>query len=229
VLADLQTDDPGAYEHEAIDRLLATEPDLIVIPGDLFQGSSTELDQHLREMRELLGRLEAPSGVYFVYGDVDGGGTADRLLTGTGIETLSDEIVRVEVADRVVLLGGSRLDHRSDSAAAMRADLEDAPGDGALRVLVAHRPDAVLDLPADSRIDLTIAGHTHGGQVVIPGFGPPVTMSDVPREVARGGLHEVDGNLVYVSTGVGVERGQAPRVRLFSPPSIGVVDLVDRT
>lgn len=226
VLADLQTDDPGEYEREAVDRLLAAEPDLIVIPGDLFQGSAIELDRHEREMRQLLDRLEAPAGVYFVYGDTDGGGVADRLLSGTGIVTLHDETVDVTVGDRRIVLGGSDLDHWTESAAAMRAELAAAP-DGTIRVLLAHRPDAVLDLSADSRIDLTVAGHTHGGQVVIPGFGPPVTMSDVPREVARGGLHEVRGNPIYVSTGVGVERGQAPRVRLFSRPTIGVIDLVD--
>ena len=59
----------------------------------------------------------------------------------------------------------------------------------------------------------------------LTGFGPLVTMSDVPRDVARGGLHEVAGNPIYVSAGVGMERGSAPQVRLFCPPEIGVVTL----
>ena len=52
-------------------------------------------------------------------------------------------------------------------------------------------------------------------------------MSDVPRAVARGGLHGIDGNAIYVSNGVGLERAQAPQVRLFSTPSVGIVTLVD--
>lgn len=56
-------------------------------------------------------------------------------------------------------------------------------------------------------------------------FAPQPYSSAVPRAVARGGLHEVDGNRIYVSTGVGLERGQAPQVRLFARPSIGVLDL----
>jgi predicted MPP superfamily phosphohydrolase len=47
----------------------------------------------------------------------------------------------------------------------------------------------------------------------------------VPREVGAGGLHEVAGNPIYVSTGVGMERGQAPQVRFLVPPSIGVLEL----
>jgi predicted MPP superfamily phosphohydrolase len=52
-------------------------------------------------------------------------------------------------------------------------------------------------------------------------------MSDVPRNVARGGLHQIDGNAIYVSNGVGLERARAPQVRLFSPPSVGLLTLGD--
>jgi predicted MPP superfamily phosphohydrolase len=48
----------------------------------------------------------------------------------------------------------------------------------------------------------------------------------VPREVAAGGLHVLGGRNVYVSTGVGIERGQAPQVRLGVRPSVGVLDIV---
>ncbi len=90
---------------------------------------------------------------------------------------------------------------------------------------MSHRPDTVGLLPPDARVDLTVAGHTHGGQVVVPGFGPLVTLSGVPRDVARGGLHDVDGNRIYVSPGVGLQRGPAPQVRLFSPPTVAVLTL----
>ena len=62
-------------------------------------------------------------------------------------------------------------------------DREEARG---VRILVAHRPDVIFDLSPSSRIDLTVAGHTHGGQVVVPGFGPLVTLSHVPRAHGRG-------------------------------------------
>jgi predicted MPP superfamily phosphohydrolase len=83
----------------------------------------------------------------------------------------------------------------------------------------------VLDLEHDSGFDLVVAGHTHGGQVQLPLFGPAITLTGVPRHVAAGGQHEINGNLIYVSRGVGIERGQAPRLRFMCPPEIAILEL----
>ena len=227
VLADLQTNAVTDHERRAVDEVLAAEPDVILLPGDLFQGSDAELDDEVGDLRDLLGRLEAPHGVYFVQGDVDGGGHAARVLEGTGIEVLADEVTEVEVGDRTLRIGGTTLDYAGEQADAVRADLQRTPVDGAITVLLSHRPDTVLRLPRASRVDLTVAGHTHGGQVVLPLLGPLLTFSDVPGAVARGGLHRVDGNPIYVSPGVGLEREQAPQVRFLSRPAVGIVTLRD--
>lgn len=227
VLADLQTSGVGDHERRAVDEVLAAEPDLILLPGDLFQGSDAQLAATEDDLRHQLGRLRAPGGVFFVRGDVDGGGRADRLLAGTGVVVLDDEVVETRIGDRTVRIGGTRLRYDTPAADRVRAELEATPADGALTVLLGHRPDTVLHLPAGSRVDLTVAGHTHGGQVVVPGFGPLLTLSEVPRDVGRGGLHRVAGNQVYVSPGVGVERGDAPQVRLFNRPAVAVLTLAD--
>ena len=83
----------------------------------------------------------------------------------------------------------------------------------------------IFDLKPSSRINLVVAGHTHGGQVVVPGFGPPITLSGVPRAVAAGGLHAMNGNRIYVSRGAGCEQGQAPRIRLFCPPEVSILEV----
>ena len=108
--------------------------------------------------------------------------------------------------------------------------LEDpkAAGDGegrSLRLLVAHRPDVIYTLSPSSRIDLIVAGHTHGGQVVVPGFGPLITLSRIPRAIAAGGLHAMDGNRIYISRGAGSEQGQAPRLRVFCPPEVSILEI----
>lgn len=225
VLADLQTDHVGDHEHRAIDRLLAENPDLILVPGDLFQGSDLRFESHEAPIRSLLGRLHAPAGVYFVRGDTDPGNGADRALRDTGIVILDDEIVELSIGDRRLRLGGTRLAYASPSATRLRRDLEASPDDNVICLLVSHRPDTILDLTPHSRVDLSVAGHTHGGQVVVPGFGQLVTYSRVPRSVGAGGLHQLNGNRIYVSTGVGLERVQAPQIRLFCRPSIGIITL----
>jgi predicted MPP superfamily phosphohydrolase len=244
VLADLQTDDVGGPEERAVDELMAASPDVILLPGDLFQGGEGPLRRELPALRSLLGRLSAPGGVWFVRGDSEKGDRADTILEGLDVTILDDEVRDVRVGDRTLRIGGTRLAFWEDTAITARRELEgtldgsewdpdpgatdDAPDDdGTIRILMAHRPDVALSLPPSSRVDLTVAGHTHGGQIVVPGFGPPVALSEVPRDVARGGLHDLDGNRIYVSPGVGLERGQAPQVRLFDRPAIGILDLRD--
>lgn len=63
VLADLQTNRVGHHEREAVDRLVAAAPDVIVIPGDLFHGNDSEYARELDAMRDLLGRLDRKSVV----------------------------------------------------------------------------------------------------------------------------------------------------------------------
>jgi uncharacterized protein len=61
--------------------------------------------------------------------------------------------------------------------------------------------------------------------VLLPLVGPLATASRVPRDVAAGGLHELEGRRVYVSRGVGVERGQAPRLRIGAVPDVSLITL----
>jgi histidine ammonia-lyase len=59
----------------------------------------------------------------------------------------------------------------------------------------------------------------------LPLIGPLITLSSLPRQVGAGGLHELDGRRVYVSRGVGVMRGQAPRIRFNAPPEVSLLTL----
>ncbi|MEM9745643.1 MAG: metallophosphoesterase [Actinomycetota bacterium] len=224
VLADIQTRSVGSYEHDAVDRVLDADPDVIIIAGDVFQGGEREFDVEVDGFAELMSRLSAPHGVYAVEGNIDRVAWLAEMTEGTEVQVLVDDIVELDIRGQVVRIGGSRDDWSSDESTDMIDELARSdPGD--LAILVSHRPDAVMGLPADSTVDVTISGHTHGGQVVVPFVGPLITFSDVPRSVARGGLHDVSGNLIYQSTGVGLERAGAPQVRFLNRPSIGILDV----
>ena len=73
-------------------------------------------------------------------------------------------------------------------------------------------------------IDLHLAGHTHGGQIVVPLYGPPVTLSSLPRRYARG-LHPFGDHLINVAAGIGMEGNHAPRIRFLCPPEICVIEI----
>jgi predicted MPP superfamily phosphohydrolase len=224
VLSDLQCNRVGDHERAAVARLMEGRPDLILLPGDLVQPSThAGFEALVGPVRELLAPLRAPLGAWFVMGNCDWGDGVRRLLEGTPVRVLDNETVRLEHGGREILLGGVDLMFGSRRARDVLAGLEQ-PGD-ALRLLVAHRPDVALALPQDTRVDLVVAGHTHGGQVVLPGIGPLVTLSDVPGTVAAGGLHALGGTRVYVSRGVGMERGDAPPIRLNCPPEVTLLTL----
>jgi predicted MPP superfamily phosphohydrolase len=225
ILADIQTDCVTDYELTAAHRLMAQRPDIVLLPGDLFQGTWREFYAQIPALRDLLSHLAAPAGVYIVLGDVDDRYQLSTLVAGTPAKLLINQTVELNIGDRRVRIGGVELDPRTPAARETIRQLEAAPGDEEICILLSHRPDAVFEMSDHSRIDVVISGHTHGGQVVIPWFGPPVTLSTVPRDVARGGLHELNGNRVYVSRGVGSERGQAPMLRLNCPPEITLLEL----
>ncbi|HWE35553.1 MAG TPA: metallophosphoesterase [Isosphaeraceae bacterium] len=226
VLTDLQADHVGDHERRAMALLMAQRPDLILLPGDVFQGSDAAFARELPALRALLGTLDAPGGVFVVPGDVDRPPSRlDELAAGTHLKPLVNEARSVAIGDRVVTVCGVELDWRRMPGRMAMERLEYEGDEDDIRILLAHRPDPVLGLARRSRVDLVVAGHTHGGQVVVPGFGPPLTLTHVPRAVAAGGLHVLDGNSIYVSRGVGCERGQAPRIRLFCPPEVSLVTL----
>ncbi|HWL94375.1 MAG TPA: metallophosphoesterase [Phycisphaerae bacterium] len=225
VLTDLQTGRITDYERGAVDRLMAEKPDLILIPGDIFQTQGWTFDEVWDDFHALFARLHAPAGVFCVQGDVDSPSTLRRLFEGTDVRFLFNEHVQITHFDRRITVGGSQLHWAVTGVEKLVADMEALSGEDDIRILVSHRPDVVRVLGPHSRIDLVVAGHTHGGQVVIPFFGPPITLTTVPRKVAAGGLHEFEGNSIYVSRGVGVERTQAPRIRFFCPPEISIITI----
>ena len=225
-MADLQTTQIGEHEWNAVERLNREEPDLVVLPGDFIQGDEETSVAANADLQRLLAALAVPGGVFLVAGDADSPERLARIVDGTDLVGLDNEITSTIVRGQRVWIGGLENDYRSSEAEATMRALTASGDDADLRVLVSHRPDAALLSGDGTRIDLVVAGHTHGGQVALPFFGPPVILSDVPRQVAAGGLHTLDGGqAVYVGTGVGLERWTAPQVRFLVRPSVGLIEL----
>jgi len=143
-----------------------------------------------------------------------------------GLVPLIDDMVEIDVRGQTLRLGG--LDWPNTARAGATGFVRQfaaAAGDDTVDILIAHSPDAILNLEAGSTIDLVLAGHTHGGQIALPFVGPLWNVTEFSRDVAGGGLHELRGTPTYVTTGVGVLRGEAPKVRFGVRPSIGILTL----
>ncbi len=225
VLADIQTGSMTDYERRVLELTMAEKPNLILIPGDVFQGSDREFKTVKRDFNAFFRQLHAPMGVYCVMGDVDYVDRFAEMFRGTDVKLLVNDVARIAHGGRRITIIGTELDPDSPHIQRLLSRFKGDGDDGDIRILVAHRPDVATVIPKDVRIDLVVAGHTHGGQVVIPFFGPPITLTHVPRHVAAGGLHEIQGVPIYVSRGIGHERGMAPRIRFFCPPELTFLTL----
>jgi uncharacterized protein len=215
-MAGLSSHESGAWQ-----RLMAEGPDVVLLAGDLFTGPFEVVRSDVRGFRRLLDACPVP--VLAVAGDHDQVTTLEWLARGTATDVLDGEVVQLTVGDITLAVAGLDRDLTADrSEAALRAL---AASDVDVRIVLAHDPTAALLVRGAHRVDLVVAGDTHGGQVRLPLIGPLVNSSRVPDDVAAGGLHQVDGTSVYVSRGVGVARGQAPQVRLGAPPAVDVITL----
>lgn len=229
VLADLQTDRIGDYERRVFATIDEQMPDVILVPGDLLQTfDKSEYELERPKLVALFNGLKhkPPLGIYAVDGDTDGRGGAKRALAGTSVRYLCDEIVRCPGKSRLQILGLSPDD---DPSRELDDDhLRAINGFGGLTIVMCHRPEIFLSVTSTgiSFPAVFVAGHTHGGQVNIPFYGPPITLSRVSRETAAGGFWKSGDSFLALSRGIGMERGYAPRIRFNCRPELMVLDLV---
>jgi predicted MPP superfamily phosphohydrolase len=225
-LSDIQTHHVRAYEERALRQALALKPDMIVMTGDYVQPrAGTSRAGARAELNALLRRLcfDAPLGAFAVRGDVDRDWPA--VFAGTPVWALGPEAVRRELPGgrHVSLVGLTPGMSHGRSAEATWGLVESTPVED-LRLVIGHGPDFVLPLAGTTRVDLALAGHTHGGQVALPVFGALHTKTRLPRRYARG-LHDYRGIPLEVSAGVGMERGTAPQLRFLCPPEISLLEV----
>lgn len=199
-----------------VDAALREAPDLVLLGGDLVD--QTPGDDPDAGLAAELARLRAPLGVWAVAGNHDHGryrgiGPYVALLRGAGIEVLVNRGVSVRPDLHVAGLDDFR-NGRPDLGAALR----DRPAAAGI-VFASHNPDVLPEVPTD--VGLTISGHTHGGQVVLPGVGALYTSSRYGDRFLAGWVEGPARG--YVSRGLGVT---SMPVRINCPAELTILDLV---
>jgi predicted MPP superfamily phosphohydrolase len=225
VLADLHVGSPfnGIEKlREIVDRTNAARPDVVCILGDLvIQGVTGGRFVAPEDTAAELRRLRAGAGSVAVLGNHDGWLNHDRVrdaLEHNGIRVLEEKAAKLSTpAGPVWIAGISDLwTGRHDVAAALTA----VSDDGAPVVLMTHNPDVFPLVP--DRVVLTLAGHTHGGQVRLPLVGRPIVPSRFGERFAAGHVIE-NGRHLFVATGLGTS---IVPVRFGVPPAITMLTVV---
>jgi uncharacterized protein len=223
VLGDIHAGAPHVSPEKL--RALVTQvngaaPDLVVLLGDfvihgVVGGSFVEPEV----TADILGGLRAPGGVIAVLGNHDwwyDGPRVRNALERRGIVVLENRAHRVAHRDGAFWLAGlaDLWTREPDLIAALGGVLAGEPV-----LLLTHNPDVFPAVPM--RVALTLAAHTHGGQVRFPPFPPAVVPSRYGSRYAAGHVVE-EGRHLFVTTGVGTS---ILPVRFAVPPEVALLTL----
>jgi predicted MPP superfamily phosphohydrolase len=226
-LSDLHVERCSRRERALPALVAELDPDLIFLTGDFLSTTYNQDPRAVADLEALLEKLHATAGIYAVWGtiEVDLPEVLRPALEGLGIVVLEDEAVEVAIhGHRLWLMGVTCTRNLDIDGANLRTLMADAPP-GAFTLLLYHVPD-LMPQAAAAGVDLYLAGHTHGGQWRIPGFGAILTSSRFWKRYEAGTFRE--GNtLLYVSRGIGMEGFGAPRARFFCPPEVVSLTITD--
>ena len=223
VLSDLHVGSPyvGIEKLERVVELTnAGHPDLVVLLGDfviqdVVGGSFVPPERIASTLKD----LHAPLGVYAVLGNHDWWLDAPRIeraFRSAGIQVLEDRAVRLG-RDRASFWLVGISDYMEGAHDVKRA--LSGVNDTAPVIAITHNPDVFPTIPR--RVCLTLAGHTHGGQVALPIVGRPIVPSHYGDDYAIGHIHEAARDL-FVTSGVGTS---IIPVRFRVPPEIVFLQL----
>lgn len=222
------------WMEKIVAKALDEKPDIILIAGDLVANEGTTEDEsvYLEPLKKLVGVIP----IYYVLGNHDYGVATKPGLTfnsingdkhelvmarmqALGIPLLRNELVCPTFQTQTLCIfgtddiWGSKADYARLSAWDTAQPL----------ILLSHNPDAILSWPTTlKKPDIFLAGHTHGGQVYLPFFGPLGNAGvDLGKKYYRG-LNYWNGTPIFTTVGSGESLGS---LRLFTPPEVAIITL----
>ncbi|QYO65624.1 metallophosphoesterase [Leptolyngbya sp. 7M] len=188
------------------------KPDMFVLTGDYVSHEP----EYIEPVAEMLGKLSAEFGTYACLGNHDhwtDGSNVTSALRANGINVLINEGFRFTVRDASFWLAGVD-DHmvgRTDLPAALKGSYPDE-----FKLLLAHNP-IIFRQCVRAGIDLTLSGHTHGGQIRIRD-----SRNRIIRRRRTAGLHRRKDSQIYITRGIGTV---ILPVRYQCPPEISLLEL----
>lgn len=195
--------------------IAALHPDIIVFTGDAVNSPAG-----LPVFKACMKRIAEIAPTFAVRGNFDVWFWDELdLFGGTGVTELISAESDVKVAGTTVRVVGVPVGEEGIVPKLARPSSKDG-----FTVFLYHYPDLMPEVVEAGGVDLYCAGHTHGGQVALPGYGALVTLSRFDKRYERGLYHE-GHTWLNVSSGVGMEGGAVPRVRFMVRPEVCLIVL----
>lgn len=205
------------------DAIRKQNPDVLLMTGDFLLGHrfTDAAWQALQDLRDVLSPLAKSIPTFAVLGNHDhwmNPQAVRQMLCASGVHDLTNGVITLTREGESLHLCGVddvwRGDARLEEVIAQLGDKN------SVAILLAHEPDYADTSAATGMFDLQVSGHTHGGQVVIPFYGPPV----LPHMGRRypSGLYKVGNMFQYTNRGVGMHRLS---FRINCPPEITIFEL----
>jgi predicted MPP superfamily phosphohydrolase len=200
---------PAEDVTRAVELVLAANPDLIVLGGDYVTFGDRD---YVEPVAELLAPLRAPNGVFAILGNHDDDREMPAALARKGMTVLKDQRTRIVIKGDGLEVAGIRFWTRrpADIARVLKGTTDPV-------LLLAHDPRRLVEAAA-MNVPAVLSGHTHGGQVVMPGVGALARA----RFPILQGLGRRENTSIFVSRGMGTV--YVP-VRINCPPEVALVTL----
>lgn len=200
---------PASDVVQAIELAMSARPDLIVLGGDYVTFGERAF---VGPVAELLGSLQAPHGVFAVLGNHDDDRDMAAALAAKGFTVLKDQRTQVTIRNETLTLAGIRFwTRRAENIARVVNGAEGTV------LLLAHDPRRLVEA-ANLKVPAVLSGHTHGGQIILPGVGA-IARRSFP---VLSGLGQQGDTSIFVSRGVGTI--YVP-VRINCPPEVALLTL----
>jgi uncharacterized protein len=207
---------------DVIELAKRQKPDLVVMTGDYVNGHhwAGNLDDAARDFVEEVSKLTADYLVLAVLGNHDhwtNAGKVRAMLADSGVVELNNDVYSLKQGDdQLHIAGVDDAQENKDRLYTVNKLLPEAGG----AILLVHEPDFADISSEEDRFDLQLSGHSHGGQVVIPFYGP-IILPHWGRKYPSG-LYKVGKMWQYTNRGVGMTE---PSVRFNCRPEITVFTL----
>lgn len=207
---------PAARVRRWVERINALGPDLVAVTGDLITTGS----DYVPAVSQALGGLRARDGVFACMGNHDyftDGEAFARALQRAGLTVLRNRGQSIERAGDSLYVAGvdDTWSRRDDVPAALEGRPEGTP-----TVLLAHDP-LLFPEAAAAGVELTLSGHTHGGQFAVPVLHRRLNLARFASPFTVG-LYRAGDSILHVSRGAGTT---GPPIRLGAPAEISVLTL----